>query len=154
MKSEIVTFAASTCYWIKIFWTETTLNSKVNSNCKLFLDLELKYCTHETSTLLILFLIKVSVRAGVLRPTVSEISIAFCTVWDCPTSCDISNKDSCCGFILLDTDECQQPYACRSELICNNTVGSYRCECPLGFTADAGSQNAADPVCVGKELNL
>lgn len=67
---------------------------------------------------------------------------------------DILNKISCLGFIVLDIDECQQPDACRSQLTCKNTAGSYRCECPLGYTADAGSQNAAEPVCLGKELNL
>ena len=68
--------------------------------------------------------------------------------------CDILKKDSCLGFIVLDIDECQQPDACRSNLTCNNTVGSYRCECPLGFTADPASQNKTNPVCQGKELNL
>lgn len=56
--------------------------------------------------------------------------------------------------MVLDIDECQQPDACRADLMCKNTVGSYRCECPLGFTAEPGSQNAVEPVCLGKELNF
>ena len=35
--------------------------------------------------------------------------------------------------------------------MCNNTVGSYRCECPLGFAPDSGSQNPLDPLCVGEK---
>ena len=65
---------------------------------------------------------------------------------------NISNKDWCLGFIVLDIDECQQPDTCRSELTCNNTVGSYRCQCPLGFIAEPGPQNTTNPVCLGKEL--
>ena len=66
--------------------------------------------------------------------------------------CDIANKDSFLGFIILDIDECQQPDACRSNLTCNNIAGSYSCGCPLGFTADPESQNADEPVCLGKDL--
>ena len=51
-------------------------------------------------------------------------------------------------------DECQYSSACRSELICNNTVGSYRCECPLGYVEDPNSQNMIDPICLGKEIEL
>ena len=60
----------------------------------------------------------------------------------------------CCFFILVDIDECQSSGACRSDLVCNNTVGSYRCECPVGFVVDPSSQNVMDPVCVGEEVNL
>lgn len=52
--------------------------------------------------------------------------------------------------ILADVDECHLSDACRSDLDCKNTVGSYRCECPVGYTADPKSQNAEDPVCLGK----
>ena len=52
---------------------------------------------------------------------------------------------------VQDVDECQLPDACGSDHVCNNTVGSYRCECPLGFAADSGSQNPLDPVCVGED---
>ena len=58
-------------------------------------------------------------------------------------------------FILVDIDECQSSDACRSDLVCNNTAGSYRCECPSGFSADPGSQNInLDPVCVGEKVSL
>ena len=55
---------------------------------------------------------------------------------------------------LVDVDECQSPDACHSDHVCNNTVGSYTCECPLGFAVDSGPQNPVNPVCVGKALIL
>ena len=57
-----------------------------------------------------------------------------------------------CVSFIVDVDECLSPNACGSEHVCNNTVGSYACECPLGYVADSGPQNPLDPVCVGKEL--
>ena len=51
---------------------------------------------------------------------------------------------------FVDIDECQSPDACGSVHVCNNTVGSYACECPLGFVADSGPQNPLEPICVGK----
>ena len=59
------------------------------------------------------------------------------------------------GFLfLLDMDECQSSSACRSGLVCNNTVGSYRCECSLGYVEGPNSQNVTDPLCVGKEMTV
>ena len=55
---------------------------------------------------------------------------------------------------LVDVDECQSPDACHSDHVCNNTVGSYTCECPLGFAVDSGPQNPVNPVCVGKAVIL
>ena len=56
-------------------------------------------------------------------------------------------------FVLsADRDECQSPDACGVNYVCNNTVGSYRCECLTGFVADCGAQNLLNPVCVGKKL--
>ena len=56
-------------------------------------------------------------------------------------------------FVLsADQDECQSPDACGVNYVCNNTVGSYRCECLTGFVADCGAQNPLNPVCVGKKL--
>lgn len=56
-------------------------------------------------------------------------------------------------FIFADVDECLQSLnACRSDLACKNTVGSYRCECPAGFVKEPGAQNLIDPVCVGEEV--
>ena len=56
-----------------------------------------------------------------------------------------------CVSLIIDFDECQSSGACGSDHVCNNTVGSYACECPLGFVADSGPQNPLDPVCVGKK---
>ena len=59
----------------------------------------------------------------------------------------------CCN--LLDLDECQSPDACGANHVCNNTVGSYRCACPIGFVADSGAQDPLAPVCIGtKSRNL
>ena len=51
---------------------------------------------------------------------------------------------------LVDVDECQSSDACGSGHVCNNSAGSYACECPLGFVVDSGPQNPLDPVCVGE----
>ena len=53
---------------------------------------------------------------------------------------------------VVDFDECQSLDACGDNHVCNNTVGSYRCECPIGFVADSGAQDPRHPVCVGKML--
>ena len=50
-----------------------------------------------------------------------------------------------------DVNECKSPDACGATSVCNNTVGSYRCECPIGFVADSGAQDPLNPVCIGKE---
>ena len=55
-----------------------------------------------------------------------------------------------CNF--LDLDECQSPDACGADHVCNNTVGSYRCECLTGFAPDAGAQDPLNPVCIGERL--
>ena len=54
-------------------------------------------------------------------------------------------------FQFIDLDECQSPDACGDNHTCNNTVGSYRCECPIGFIADSGAQDTLNPVCIGKK---
>ena len=60
----------------------------------------------------------------------------------------ISCRTSLC--YMVDLDECQSPDACRASHVCNNTVGSYRCECLTGFATDSGAQDPLDPVCIGK----
>ena len=56
---------------------------------------------------------------------------------------------------LVDIDECYSPDACEPDHACNNTAGSYTCECPLGYIADpAGSQNPKAVVCVGEKDNI
>ena len=65
---------------------------------------------------------------------------------------DIFNMFKSIFFITsADVNECQSPDACGANLVCNNTVGSYRCECPIGFVADSGAQDPLNPVCIGKE---
>ena len=49
-----------------------------------------------------------------------------------------------------DVNECQSPDACGANSVCNNTFGSYRCDCANGFVADCGLQNSLNPGCVGK----
>ena len=50
-----------------------------------------------------------------------------------------------------DVNECLFQDACYANCVCNNTVGSYRCECPVGFVADSGAHEPLNPVCIGKE---
>ena len=52
---------------------------------------------------------------------------------------------------IPDLDECQSPDACGANHVCNNTVGSYRCECLNGFVANSGAQDPLNPVCIGKK---
>ena len=60
-----------------------------------------------------------------------------------------------CMFFLtfVDLDECQSPDACGANDFCNNTIGSYRCECANGFVADSGAQDPLNPVCIGKKMD-
>ena len=60
-------------------------------------------------------------------------------------------KTYSCNF--LDLDECHSPDSCGVDHVCNNTVGSYRCECLTGFVPDSGAQDPLNPVCVGKRLS-
>ena len=54
---------------------------------------------------------------------------------------------------FVDLDECQSPDACGANDVCNNTIGSYRCECANGFVADSGAQDPLNPVCIGKKMD-
>ena len=60
----------------------------------------------------------------------------------------------CFPLSYVDLDECQSPDACGANHVCNNTVGSYRCECSNGFAADSGAQDPLNPVCIGKRLRI
>ena len=61
---------------------------------------------------------------------------------------DIFNTFKSIIFVTsADVNECQSPDACGANSVCNNTVGSYRCDCENGFVADCGLQNS---VCVGE----
>ena len=64
----------------------------------------------------------------------------------------INNIEEFFFVTVLDFDECQSPDSCGDNHVCNNTVGSYRCECPIGFVADSGAQDPGNSVCVGKML--
>ena len=54
---------------------------------------------------------------------------------------------------FVDLDECLSPDACRASHVCNNTIGSYRCECTNGFVADSLSLDLLNPVCNGKKMD-
>ena len=60
-----------------------------------------------------------------------------------------------CMFFLtfVDFDECLSPDACGAGHVCNNTIGSYRCECQIGFVADSDAQDPLNPVCIGKKMD-
>lgn len=44
----------------------------------------------------------------------------------------------------FDIDECLHPNACGNGAICINEEGSYRCDCPPGFSGDARSVGCSD----------
>ena len=50
-------------------------------------------------------------------------------------------------FILLDYDECANPadYSCVGNQQCINTVGSYTCNCSIGYQFNVTQQQ-----CIGK----
>ena len=65
-----------------------------------------------------------------------------------------SFHEECMLFLtFVDLDECQSPDACGANDVCNNTIGSYRCECANGFVADSGAQDPLNPVCIGKKMD-
>ena len=56
--------------------------------------------------------------------------------------------------IVSDVDECLLPDACSAGLVCKNTDGAYRCDCPPGFSQNSSSQNDLNPVCNGEKLKV
>ena len=68
-------------------------------------------------------------------------------------NCSFHSLISCLSFFVTfaDLDECQSPDACGANHVCNNTIGSYRCECSNGFVADSAAQDPLNPVCIGKK---
>ncbi|KAH9523896.1 hypothetical protein Btru_047344, partial [Bulinus truncatus] len=38
----------------------------------------------------------------------------------------------------IDVNECSQPDVCPSGYVCENTIGSYRCQCPTGYKLENG----------------
>lgn len=43
------------------------------------------------------------------------------------------------GMSISDIDECSSSNVCHPNAMCNNTVGSYICECSPGYTGDGKS---------------
>ena len=93
--------------------------------------------------------------------SIFHLTRAWCTIYCCTFSIwlIIASKLSISWTFFVatfvDLDECQSPDACGANHVCNNTVGSYRCECPIGFVADSGELNPLAPVCIGtKSSNL
>ncbi|XP_066028344.1 uncharacterized protein [Pocillopora verrucosa] len=61
-------------------------------------------------------------------------------------TCECKEEGTFVQMCVTDFDECKTA-PCPSDHICNNTVGSYRCECPLGFVEDPSSQNPVNIIC-------
>ena len=69
-------------------------------------------------------------------------SILFCATWWC-----LDMKFICVVFLLIDINECDSSNKCSpSNSKCQNTEGSYRCQC------DGGYENASPFVCVGTSV--
>ena len=52
-----------------------------------------------------------------------------------------------CWYMYIDIDECMNGnYTCRQNEICINTLGSYDCQCALGYTLD-GDANCTGMQC-------
>ena len=65
-----------------------------------------------------------------------------------------SFHEECMFFLIfVDLDECLSQDACGANHVCNNTIGSYRCECENGFVADSGAQDPLNAVCIGKKMD-
>ena len=53
---------------------------------------------------------------------------------------------SCSVYFYLDIDECEeQIFNCHADAVCNNTNGSYMCNCKDGFSGDGHN-------CAGKHF--
>ena len=55
-------------------------------------------------------------------------------------------------FSSDDIDECNTTNQCADMAECINTIGSYECECPIGFTGNGRSDNDHEMGCVGKNF--
>lgn len=62
--------------------------------------------------------------------------------------------ESCNNLSLLDNNECgSQPSLCGAKGICQNTPGSFSCECQRGFSLDATGLNCEGEFICSKTLN-
>ena len=58
-------------------------------------------------------------------------------------------------FILSDIDECQSNSTNSCQFACVNTLGSYRCECPVGYRLGADGKNCQGNVSLNQlRLNV
>lgn len=54
----------------------------------------------------------------------------------------MANLDTVFPYASLDNNECgSQPSLCGAKGICQNTPGSFSCECQRGFSLDASGLN-------------
>lgn len=62
--------------------------------------------------------------------------------------------ESCNNLSLLDNNECgSQPSLCGAKGICQNTPGSFSCECQRGFSLDATGLNCEGEFICSKTFN-
>ncbi|XP_073252716.1 uncharacterized protein [Porites lutea] len=60
-------------------------------------------------------------------------------------SCNDGNVVNSQGY-CDGVDECQNPNTCISPATCENTVGSYKCHCPTGYTEKPGTNNECQDI--------
>ena len=61
----------------------------------------------------------------------------------------ISIVNYVCIYIYIDINECEEElYDCPDDMMCNNVVGNYTCDCP-----DGTMDNGTDCVCKNTAIN-
>ena len=48
-------------------------------------------------------------------------------------------------YILTDIDECMEYSPCDVNATCNNTIGSFNCECNIGYSGDGMNCSSTSP---------
>ena len=56
-------------------------------------------------------------------------------------------------YFLLDIDECLISNECDSNASCENTDGSFLCQCKIGFTGE-GSSCSGEYACIEQQDNV